>query len=384
MLTFTPVTGASGDAYASFNFKVNDGTDFSADANTITFNVTDLTCAAPSFDNRRELWTGTVTVGVDESGGDIFSYGFDFGEIGGLTSTSFTARSFTIGSNRYWISAVTVGAETDTDGVLSLYLTNNNLTSAQAAVLKLHVCDSASFDFAGPGVEHKDADFSYAWAAAALDWSPPVATRTLYLSLSANNPATGVPTITGTAQAGQELTADVTGIDDDDGLPSVFEYRWFRVDSDGSSNETEITGETAATYTLADADVGKKVKVKVGFTDDLNGVEERTSAAYPASDTIAQMTTMVSIASGGDVAAEGDDATFTLTLSPAAPAGGLTVNVSVAEVRQRTLETGELPYDFVDAANEGMKTVDVAAGDDLGDAHRPDRRRRTVRGRGRR
>ena len=38
------------------------------------------------------------------------------------------------------------------------------------------------------------------------------------------------------------------------------------------------------------------------------------------------------------------------------------MNVSVAEVQQRTLETGELPYDFVDAANEGMKTVDVTAG----------------------
>ena len=100
----------------------------------------------------------------------------------------------------------------------------------------------------------------------------------------------------------------------------------------------------------------------MSFTDDLNGDEELTSAAYPASDTVAQMTTMVSIASGGDVTAEGDDATFTLTLSPAAPAGGLTVNVSVAEVRQRTLESGELPYDFVDAANEGMKTVDVTAG----------------------
>ena len=212
-------------------------------------------------------------------------------------------------------------------------------------------------------MDHQDADFSYVWAAAALDWSLPVATRTLYLSLPANNDATGVPTITGTARVGQELTADVSGIDDDDGLPSVFEYRWFRVDSDGSSNETEITGETASTYTLTTADVGKKVKVKVSFTDHLNGEEERTSAAYPASDTVAQMTTMVSIASGGDVAAEGDDATFTLTFSPAAPAGGLTVNVSVAEVRQRTLESGELPYDFVDAANEGMKTVDVAAGE---------------------
>ena len=222
MLTFTPVTGASGDAYASFMFKVNDGTDFSADASTITFNVIDLSCAAPDFsgDNRRQLWSGAVTVGVDESGGDIFGYGFDSGGgVGSFTPPSFNAPFFTIGSNRYKIYAVTVGADTDTDGVLSLYLSSNSLTSAEAAALKLHVCDSAGFDFAGLDVEHEDSEYSYSWAAAALDWSPPVATRTLYLSLPANNPATGEPTITGTAQAGQTLTATVGDIADADGLP---------------------------------------------------------------------------------------------------------------------------------------------------------------------
>ena len=66
------------------------------------------------------------------------------------------------------------------------------------------------------------------------------------------------------------LTADASPIVDDDGLPSVFDYQWSRVDADGTSNETEITGETAATYTLATADVGKKIKVKVSFTDDLS------------------------------------------------------------------------------------------------------------------
>ena len=45
-LTFTPAVGGSGDAYASFMFKVNDGTDFSADVNTITFNVTPANNAA--------------------------------------------------------------------------------------------------------------------------------------------------------------------------------------------------------------------------------------------------------------------------------------------------------------------------------------------------
>ena len=36
-----------------------------------------------------------------------------------------------------------------------------------------------------------------------------------------NNPATGAPTISGTAQVGQTLTADVTGIADEDGLDNV-------------------------------------------------------------------------------------------------------------------------------------------------------------------
>ena len=280
-LTFTPAPGASGDAYTSFMFKVNDGTDFSAAANTITFNLRDLSCAAPGFGARRNHWSGTVTMGVDESGGVIFGYGFD--SVTGVGS--FTPRFFTIGSNRYTIYSVTVGADTDTDGVLSLYLTNSSLTSAEAAALKLHVCDSAGFDFAGPDVEHKDADFLYSWDAA-LDWSPPVATRTLYLSLPANNPATGEPTISGTAQVGQDLTADVSGIDDDDGLPNVFDYQWFWVDADGASNETEISGETAATYTLTTADVGKKVKLQVSFTDNLGGEEMLTGAAFPAGATV--------------------------------------------------------------------------------------------------
>ena len=39
MLTFTPVAGASGTGYATFTFKVNDGTDDSASAYTMTIDV---------------------------------------------------------------------------------------------------------------------------------------------------------------------------------------------------------------------------------------------------------------------------------------------------------------------------------------------------------
>ena len=119
-----------------------------------------------------------------------------------------------------------------------------------------------------------------------LDWSPPVVTRTLYLSLPANNAATGEPAITGTAVAGQQLTATAGTIMDADGLPSIFTYQWVRVDADGTSNEEAISGEIAATYTLTAADAGKKIKVQVSFTDELSGEEERTSAAYPSSGTV--------------------------------------------------------------------------------------------------
>ena len=370
-LTFTPVDGASGTGYATFTFKVNDGTVDSASAYTMTIDARDLSCAVPDFagDNRRELWIGIVTAG------DIVSVGYGFRS--DLSQTGLDDTTFAIGRNDYTVDAAYVVSINPLAGDLRFSLTGdeqNPLTAGEVAALRLHVCDTVFYDFSAANSSGNEN--TYRWAGS-LDWSPPVATRTLYLSLPANRDAMGEPAITGTAQVGQDLTADVAGITDADGLTGdlstlidnidglggvEYSYQWIRVDADGTSNEEDISGEIAATYTLTDADEGKKVKVKVGFTDDLNGVEERTSEAYPASDTIAQMTTMVSIASGGDVTAEGDDATFTLTLSPAAPAGGLTVNVSVAEVQQRTLETGELPYDFVDAANEGMKTVDVTAG----------------------
>ncbi len=106
-------------------------------------------------------------------------------------------------------------------------------------------------------------------------------------STRANTPATGAPTITGTAGVGQVLTASTTGISDADGLPATFSYQWVRVDADGTSNPVDIPGATAATYTLTDDDVGKKLKVRVSFTDDLETTETLTSAAFPSSGTVA-------------------------------------------------------------------------------------------------
>ena len=103
---------------------------------------------------------------------------------------------------------------------------------------------------------------------------------TAAVAASPNSPATGLPTISGTAQVGETLTADISGIADEDGLTSVsYSYQWIR--SDGNT-DTDIAGETASTYTLVSADVGKAIKVKVSFTDDANNAETRTSAATAA------------------------------------------------------------------------------------------------------
>ena len=97
-----------------------------------------------------------------------------------------------------------------------------------------------------------------------------------------NSPATGAPSISGTAQVGETLTAGTSGIADADGLANVsYGYQWVANDE---STDTDIAGATDSTYTLAAADEGKTVKVKVSFTDDAGNDETLTSPATAAVD----------------------------------------------------------------------------------------------------
>ena len=92
-----------------------------------------------------------------------------------------------------------------------------------------------------------------------------------------NSPATGTPTISGTAQVGQTLTADTSGIADVDGLTNAdFTYQWL------SSRDTEIGGATSSTYTLQASDESKAITVQVSFTDDAGNAETLTSEATDA------------------------------------------------------------------------------------------------------
>ena len=98
-----------------------------------------------------------------------------------------------------------------------------------------------------------------------------------------NTEATGAPTIDGIARVGETLTADTSGIIDDDGLTNVaFSYQWLRGDA-------EIASATGETYTLVKADEGKTIKVTVSFTDDRGNEESLTTdptGAVTAAETV--------------------------------------------------------------------------------------------------
>ncbi len=99
--------------------------------------------------------------------------------------------------------------------------------------------------------------------------------------LTVNRAATGAPAVTGTPEVGETLTADISAIMDEDGVPAAdqFTYQWVR--SDGT-DDRDIDGATDSTYAVVQADAGKSIKVRVSFTDDAKFPESLTSAATAA------------------------------------------------------------------------------------------------------
>ena len=158
-----------------------------------------------------------------------------------------------------------------------------------------------------------------------------------------NTPTTGAPIITGAVQVGSTLTADTTGIADDDGLDdAAFAYQWLAADA-------EIDRATASTYTLVAADVGKAIKVRVSFTDDGDNEETLTSAAT------------------GAVAAANDPATGAPTISGTAQAGGTLTADTSGITDDDGIADAVFAYQWLadDAAIEGAtaSTYTVPSGD---------------------
>ena len=161
-----------------------------------------------------------------------------------------------------------------------------------------------------------------------------------------NSPATGAPTISGTARVGETLTADTDGIEDDDGLDdAVYSYQWL---ADGA----DISGATGETYTPAYDDQGKVISVKVSFIDDRDFEETLTSEPTAAVEAEPDAPTEPPNAPR-TVRIVGDTNT-SLTLTWDAPEGG----TAVTEYRVQWLTVGE---GFANARRDGREAVLGAA-----------------------
>ena len=193
----------------------------------------------------------------------------------------------------------------------------------------------------------------------------------------ANFAATGEPAISGTAQVDETLTAAIGDIADTDGLPATFPddytFQWLRVDADGVSNETNI-GTDSETYTPVAADVGKKVRVQVSFTDDEGADEERTSNAYPSSGTIVSETlpALSFVPTVVTVDEDAGSATITVELAPAS-SGTVTVEFATRDHGAKdgedyTATSGTLTF----TAGQTSKTITVPIlNDDVYEASAP-------------
>ena len=243
--TETDISGATSSTYTVVTFDEGTTikvkvtfTDDASNAETRTSAATATVAAANTPATGAPTITGTAR--VDEA---LTAVTTGIMDADGLTSPSYAYQ---------WIRVETDSTETDISGATSSTYTVVTFDEGTTIKVRVSFTDDAS---------HTETRTSAATATVA----------------AANSPATGAPTITGTARVGETLTAVTTGIMDADGLTSPsYTYQWIRVDS---GTDADISGATSSTYTLVAADEGTTIKVKVSFTDDDGDAETRTSAA---------------------------------------------------------------------------------------------------------
>ena len=96
----------------------------------------------------------------------------------------------------------------------------------------------------------------------------------------ANVSPSGRPSITGTAQVGQTLTASTSSITDGNGISGSFSYTWWKIVNFGPNANVpqQISGARSSTYQIRSEDVRSKIKVIVSYRDD-DGFNETVESA---------------------------------------------------------------------------------------------------------
>ena len=208
------------------------------------------------------IWSATVTVGTAEKFAGYSTFLPDSNVLGALSSDTIT-----LDDTSYTVKALGV-----LDGTLILTVTPK---MTAGFVLATGTAEFASTDAT---TQEGDTIIQFRWSEPGLDWSEGEEVAVRLTKPDDNTPATGTPTVNGTAQVGETLTADTSAISDEDGLTNVsYRYQWI-------AGESDIDGATRSTYTLKATDQGKTVRVRVSFTDDADNSESLSSAATAAVD----------------------------------------------------------------------------------------------------
>ena len=237
--------------------------------------VTNNAPACPDTTNHPgdALWTACLTLGQGAGlVGYLQSSALNFGAL--------DPNSFTVGGQQFGVNGSISRGLTST---FELYLSPFAPSVAgdwvlQVGETKLKLADAG-------GTDH------FEWSLPpALNWDSATTVNNAFIGdkmsvslTQGNRPPTGMPTISddvapiGTIQAGEVLTADVSGITDEDGLTTAtYSYQWFRHDG---NNPELISGATDATYQLLSADdIGSDIYMEVTYTDD-GGTEETVTSA---------------------------------------------------------------------------------------------------------
>ena len=223
------------------------------------------------------LWSTTMTVGNPTGN----SRGYNTNGDGHGSLGSLDVSEFAVGGVEYVVNSVTVDSNHFTGAyfAVSPALSNSGDYILEVAGVELPLDSSGDY---GSGARF----WGQTWLAAnapalaadtfqttlPLDGRVQVCLRTAMERCpeitTTNTVATGKPTITGTPQVGEVLTATLGSIADTDDLPATFpddyDFQWVSVDN---SNNERLVGANSSTYSPDSSDVDKTIKVKVSFTD---------------------------------------------------------------------------------------------------------------------
>ena len=378
----------SGVTAATRSVTATASADFATLAKTLSFAEADF-----AVEHGRNIARKSIAVEVSD---DTRHEGYETFEVALLGGTGLTTG--VTGFERAEAVATVTISDDDDAPVLALSVTPDRVTEGTTAAVQISTTNGTTFDsdqtiaLAAAGTATADDDFTLAPASLTLNAGASasdsavltvvddavdendesvvitathsgvtIGERTVVLvddDGSANQPATGKPTISGTLRVGQTLSASVSDITDADGLSGVtYNYQWLRV---YDTNETEINGATANTYTLTTTDAGRSIRVRVSFSDQEMNTEVRLS---DPTATVADMPE-ISIAPLRSTIIEGsgDAAVFTLTRT-GSTATDLTVTLSVAGEKSSMI-SGTAPSSATFAIGSTTTEISVAITDD--------------------